>query len=465
MTSVDHPLAHLARSSVPAWLVGGALRDRLLGRATSDYDVVVAGDPERVAHAVGSAAGGFAFALSEGFGSWRVVAHSRSWQVDLLALTGGEIEADLGKRDLTVNALAEPLGGGGLVDPFGGLEDLRAAQLRMVSPRVFDQDPLRVLRVARLGCELEFAVDPATAAVARASAPRLAAVAPERVFSELRRIIASPRALDGLELMAGVGATEAVLPELNALRGVQQSHFHHLDVYEHTIAVLGQTIELERTPESYFGADGEAVRELLAAPLANELSRGGALRFGALLHDVAKPATRRVSGGGRVTFLGHDELGAELASSILGRLRAGERLREHVAALTRHHLRLGFLVHEQPLTRHAIYRYLSACAPVQVDVTLLSVADRLATRGARSDEAIASHLKLARALLAEALSWLADPPRPPIRGDELARALRIVPGPEMGRLLRALEEASFAGEIKTAEQAIQRARQLLAGAG
>ena len=463
--AVTEPLHALAGLVDHAWLVGGALRDRLLGRPTADFDVALAGDPERVARALGSTADGHAFALSEGFGAWRVLAHRRTWQVDLLPLCGETIEADLARRDLTVNAIAEPLGGGAYVDPFGGLADLQARRLRMVSPQAFTDDPLRTLRLVRLACELDFSVEGDTARVARASASGLNRVAPERVFSELKRILSSERAVTGLDLMSAIAVTEAVLPELSALRGIEQSRFHHLDVYDHTRAVLAETIELERDPALTFAEHGGAVRELLAQPLANELTRGQALRFGALFHDVAKPQTRHTTPEGRVTFIGHDEAGANIASAVLGRLRASERLCEYVAALTRHHLRLGFLVHEMPLSRRAIYGYLRACAPVPVDVTVLSVADRLATRGSGSSPAIAKHLDLARQLLGEALSWVADPPRPPLRGDQLARALGIRPGPTIGRVLQALEEASFTGEIATPEEAIERARELLDRAG
>jgi hypothetical protein len=161
--------------------------------------------------------------------------------------------------------------------------------------------------------------------------------------------------------------------------------------------------------------------------------------------------------------MGHDAAGAEVAAAALTRLRASDRLRDHVASLTRHHLRLGFLVHDMPLSRRAIYRYLRACEPVEVDVTLLSVADRLATRGRGADEAIARHLELAHQLLGEALAWRADRPRPPVRGDRLARAVGLRPGPEIGRVLAELEEASFAGEIASADDAIERARELLGG--
>ena len=457
------PLAALAGVVGEAWLVGGALRDRLLERPTADFDVAVAVDAELepVARALGRAAGGVAFALSQAFGAWRVVAHDRSWQLDLMAVDGDGIEADLGHRDLTINAIAESLHARGCyVDPFGGLQDLRERRLRMVSERSFAADPLRTMRLARLSAELGFEVAPATLRGARQSAARLAEVAAERIFSELKRLLGAERALHGLAVMDGIEATDAVLPELVALRGVAQSRFHHLDVADHTYAVLAETIELQRDPHAYFGELGPALGAVLAAPLADQLTRGEAMRFGALLHDVAKPQTRSVTEAGRVMFMGHDEAGARASIEILRRLRASDRLAEHVAALTRHHLRLGFLVHEMPLGRSPVYRYLDACSPVAVDVTVLSVADRLATRGDGSEAAIDRHLELAQQLLTEALSWAANPPRAPVRGDELAKALGVRPGPAIGTLLERLREATFTGEIATRDEAIEHARRL-----
>jgi len=462
---MSDPLDALAGLAPDAWLVGGAVRDRVLGRDTADFDVTVAGPVAPAARAVGRAAGGVAFELSEAFGAWRVVAHDRTWQLDLLPLDGATIEEDLSRRDLTINAIAAPLAAEGYIDPFGGLEDLRRRRLRAVSPGAFQRDALRVLRLARLGCELSFQVDAETLALARAGAPALDAVAPERVFVELKRLVCAPAALDGLVLMDRTGATGVVLPELSALHGVEQSRFHHLDVADHTRAVLAETISLEQEPERLAGPEADALRQYLSAPLANELTRGQALRFGALLHDIAKPQTRSVTSAGRVTFMGHDEAGARLSAAILGRLRASERLRQHVAALTRHHLRLGFLVHETPLTRRAVYEYLHVTAPVAVDVTVLSVADRLSTRGDNAEVAIARHLELAGQLIREAMAWVADPPRPPLRGDELVRALGIKPGPVLGGLLAELEAASFSGEVATREEAIERARQLIASGG
>ncbi|HEX4114564.1 MAG TPA: HD domain-containing protein [Solirubrobacteraceae bacterium] len=452
-----------------AWLVGGAVRDRLLGRPGADLDVVLDGDPREAARAIEQAAKSAGapaacFALSEEFGAWRVVARGGAWQVDIEAMRDPSLEADLRLRDFTVNAIAEPLNGGDRLDPLGGLEDLHARRLRMAGPEAFKDDPLRVLRLVRIAVELEMEPELEAIVAARAEAPRLKQISPERIFLELQRIIASAQALRGLELMSELGATRIVLPELEALRGVEQSRFHHRDVYGHTLEVFERTIELtagasDSEPIAALGGERRTpVLELLAEPLADGMTRGQALRWAALLHDAAKPATRSVRLlDRRVTFLGHDVQGAELARDVLGRLRASVRLREHVAALVRHHLRLGFLVHEpQPLARGTVYDYLHACEPVEVDVTLLSVCDRLATRGAKAEQAIAAHVDLARRMLDDALEWhRTGAPKPLLRGDHLASELGIPLGPRVGELLAALVRAQYTGEVSTREQALE----------
>jgi poly(A) polymerase len=456
-----------------AWLVGGAIRDRVLGRPTQDVDVVVEGDPAEAAHAVARAAGrATCFALSEEFGAWRVVARDSSWQLDVEPLRGGSVEADLAMRDFTVNAIAEPIEGGAPIDPLGGLADLAAGRLRMAGAGAFADDPLRVLRLVRVAVELDLEPEDSTLRGASAQAGGLREVSAERVFIELHRIIAAQRAPWGLQTMSELGALAVVLPELEALRGVEQNRFHHRDVYGHTLEVLERTIALTTAgdgrapaPIESLGEHETEVQALLAEPLADRLTRGDALRWGALLHDAAKPLTREIRpSDGRVTFIGHDLRGAELADTVLERLHASVRLRAHVAALVRHHLRLGFLVHEpQPLSARTVFAYLYACSPVEVDVTMLSVADRLATRGDRAQESIDAHMNVARGLLRDALRWRAEgPPRALIRGDELAEELAIPLGPRIGQILRELTAAQYAGELATREDALLYSRNLIA---
>jgi poly(A) polymerase len=435
-----------------AWLVGGAVRDRLLGRATDDVDVALEGDPRGAARAIARATRGVAFELSGAFGAWRVVGRDHSWHIDLVTLRDGDIRADLAARDFTINAMAEPLAGGDVLDPHGGRADLEARRVRMIAESALADDPLRTLRAVRLVCELDLELDAATATATGRYASGIDRVAPERVFGELKRIVTAQRARHGLELMDAHGLTAAVLPELTALHGVEQNEFHHADVYDHTLEVLDAVAALEGNREFL----GDRAVALLAQPLADELTRAGAMRFAALLHDAAKPQTRGVRPDGRVTFIGHDEAGAALARTVLRRLRASQRTIDYVAALTLHHLRLGFLVHERPLERRSIWRYMRATAPWTDDVTIFTVADRLATRGRGAEEAIPAHVALAREMLAAEPA----PSAPLIRGDDLARELGIVPGPRLGELLAQLEEDRYAGEISTREEAIARAREL-----
>jgi tRNA nucleotidyltransferase/poly(A) polymerase len=458
--------ARAALAGRPAWLVGGAVRDRLLERPTADLDLVVDADVRGAARTLARAVDGPAFELSDEFGAWRVLAGDRSWQADLSPLRGGSLEADLALRDFTVNAIAEPLAGGERIDPHDGARDLAARRLRAVGPQAFSDDPLRALRLVRLAAELALEPEAATLELARAHAASVAGVAQERVFDELKRIVGGDAVLRSLRRMDELGLTAVVLPELDELRGVEQNRYHHADVHGHTIEVLEQTVALEADPGAVLGEEhAGALQALLDEPLADDVDRGFALRLGALLHDAAKPATLGHRDDGTPTFLGHDRAGAQLARDVLTRLRASEKLKAHVAALVRHHLRLGFLVHERPLTRRALYRYLTTAQPVEVDVTLLSVADRLATRGRKADESIARHVELAREVLPEALAWRArGRPEPLVRGDRLAAELRLADGPEIGRLLAAIEEARFAGDVRTADEALALAARLHDGA-
>ncbi|HEY5977437.1 MAG TPA: HDIG domain-containing metalloprotein, partial [Solirubrobacterales bacterium] len=389
------------------------------------------------------------------------VAGRDGWQVDATALRGDAIEADLAQRDFTVGAVAVPLAGGAPIDPFDGLGDLERQLLRAVGERSFAEDPIRLLRAARLAADLDLALDPTTSELARREAERAGEPAGERQLVELRRLLGGPRPLRGLELLDELALTPTVLPEIEALRGIEQGPNHHLDVHGHTLAVLEQALEVERDLDRFAGERAGEVQELLDQPLADDMTRGTALRFGALLHDVGKPATRGERGG-YVTFIGHDGTGAEIIDGLCARLRASRALTEHLRALALHHLRLGFLVHEAPLPPRRVHEYLRATEPVAADVTLLTIADRLSARGSgpfATDEAIQAHLDLARAMLASALDWRRDgPPKPFLRGDELAAELGIAEGPELGRLLAELEAARYAGEVGSREEAVAWAR-------
>jgi poly(A) polymerase len=459
------PLVELAQRALGGregvWIAGGAVRDAALGREVVDLDLAVADDPAPVAKAIARQGGGNSFELSAEFATWRAVAADQSWQLDVTTLRGETIEADLGERDFTIGAVAVPLAGGAPIDPHGGLADLERGVLRAVSERSFAADPLRLLRAARFAAGLRLEIDPETASLARSAAPRAAEAAGERQLVELRQLVGGPDPLRGMALLDELGLTPVVLPEIEALRGVEQGPNHHLDVHGHTLAVLERTLEVEANLARFGGERAAELEALLAEPLADEMSRGTALRFGALLHDVGKPATRSEKDG-FVTFVGHDRDGVAIVGGLCGRLRASRDLTRHLQDLTLHHLRLGFLVHEAPLPPRRVHEYLRATGPVAPDVTLLTVADRLSARGSgplATEEAIEAHLALARQMLAAALDWRREgPPKPLLRGDELAAELGLAEGPAVGELLAELEAAQYAGEIADRQTAIEHLR-------
>lgn len=460
-------------SGTEAWFVGGVVRDRLMGRDLADLDLVTAADAEAAARRLADDVGAAVFPLSEEFGGWRVVPREGGWQVDITPLAEGGLEADLARRDLTINAIAcpidrasesgtgQPLPDSSLIDPHGGIHDIEGGVLRAVGDAGFAQDPLRVARLARFACGFGFAIDPRTLGLARDSAAGLKSVAGERVLSELLAILSSEDPAGGIEALKGTGALGAVMPEAAEIEAVEQSVYHHLDVWEHTLETLRIAVELERDP-STLGPAAEAAAGQLAAELGDGASRWTVIRLTLLMHDIAKGRTRTVFDDGRVGFPGHDLLGARMSTGICERLRTSSRVRDRVSAMIAHHLDAGYLSDSMPVTRRDVHAYLVACGAAALDVTVLGIADRLATRGRNSEAAIAKHLELAGILIEAATELeLNGAPEPLVRGDRLAEELGIPHGPRLGELLAELAAARYAGEISTESEAIDHARRHL----
>jgi putative nucleotidyltransferase with HDIG domain len=286
-------------------------------------------------------------------------------------------------------------------------------------------------------------------AAARAAAPVLTTSAPERLVDEFGRILAQPEAWRGVGLLDDLGALTALIPELEKGRGMEQNPFHHKDVLGHILEVVRHADELAADPEPVFRSMAPRVAAWLAEPLADEMTRREGLLLAGLFHDVAKPATKAVTDEGRVTFMGHDVLGAQMADEWFRAMHTSTRLREHVTLMVCRHLPLGFLVHRQPLSLRQIDRYLRSTAPAEVDLLVLSVADRLATAGARTTEsAIGRHLALAREVLAVHFELLdRGPIRPLVDGAAISRLLERAPGPWLSEILAALREEQLVGKV------------------
>ena len=253
----------------------------------------------------------------------------------------------------------------------------------------------------------------------------------------------------------------AVLPELTALEGIEQSRFHHLDVFDHTVEVLDGWIELEADLSPCSATCGRPSASMLAEPLADGLTRGEASASAPCF--TTWPSRPPAASGRRQGHVHRPRRrrARRWWATIFRRLRTSERLRAYVGELTRHHLALGFLVHRRPLDARAMHATCAAPTPSRSRSRCCPCADRLATRGQGQEPWIAAHLELAREVMAAALAWrAAGPPAPPVRGDELARELGMAPGPDLGTLLAALEEAVYAGEVADRDQAVDYARRM-----
>lgn len=473
--------ADLARTALAAaegaapgrvWLVGGAIRDLLLGDLRPlDLDLVVDGDPGPVTQAVSDALRAPRFGLSDRFGGHRVTA-ATGLQVDVMPLHPDGLDADLCRRDLTINAIALPLAAARswpaidraeLIDLSGGLADLGARVLRAVGPDAMRDDPLRILRIARaVAGGGAWRLDGETVRLARAAAAGLDQVAGERIGYELRGTLCGAQPLRGLAALRRLGGMDAVLPEVAALDGVTQSKYHHLDVGGHTREVVAYTVQLEDRLSAFVDDDSAAwVVEHLADEIGGGWSVRETMRFGALLHDIAKPTTRfEDPSRGIIGFPNHDREGVKIAGRVLERLRVPRKVVRGVQSLTLNHLRLGFLVHARPLDRGAVYDYLRRCEPMEVEVTVLALADRLATRGRRAEEAIAAHADLTRELLPAAIAWRESggAPAPLLDGDALMARTGAPGGRWLAEALEAQRRARFLDPSLTVDGAWAAAR-------
>lgn len=458
---LDALRAVLKQRGREGWLVGGTVRDREIGRPAFDADVVVDDDPRQVAGAVASRLGLPWFALSQEWGAYRVV--GSPGHLDVAAVRGGGVAADLALRDFTLNAMALPLSGGGLVDPFGGRRDVQHRRLVAVGPRIFADDPLRLMRAVRLAHTLDLTIDPALSDLARSEAGRLPDAAAERVLSEIVLTLDVGRSAAAVGRWADLGLLDVLFPEVTALHGVGQSPFHHLDVYGHTLAAMEQLDEVLAAPGAYFEGSAELLAERLARPVDGVMPRPVALRLGALLHDVAKPQTKAFDDQGRIMFWGHTEMGGAVAAGICARLRCPVASTSLVRRVVERHLAVGFLQHEAPVPARAAVSYLWDAAPWEPEVIMVSVADRLATRGVRTEARhLARHLAVANELMDRWRERTMDGiPRPPVTGDDLMVGLGLEPGPLLGKVLREVRLASEAGEIGDRDAALAAAETYL----
>ncbi len=469
MTRIEASLARLSADlGGNAQVVGGAVRDRLLGMSVDEVDIVV-DQAEVWARAAAEHLGVRAARIGREPEVWRLVVDGGT--VDVVERVGS-LRADLMRRDFTVNAMAVGLPAyvaGDLVavvDPLGGRADLEHRRLRMCSDSAISDDPVRALRGIRLEATRELRMTAETEAAVRAGAQGLEAVAAERVWLELERVLLHERSSSSVRRMEALGLLDVIVPELAVCRGVDQRPVHRRDVLGHQLDALewiDALISLERPRDAMARELWSALWRSDAFERADELQaelwkRRLVLRVATLLHDLGKPATRRVDPDGRTRFFGHSELGTELVGKRLSALRAPRAVIDPVATLVLHHLRPGQVAAPgRAPTARALHRFHLALGELAAPLCLLFLADSLATVGA---EALAPRWPAYVAHVAGIVSgWDRDlgrrvPSRSHVlSGHAIMEATGLRPGPLVGAIRAAVEEAAAVGEIATTEEA------------
>jgi poly(A) polymerase len=424
-----------ARAGYELALVGGPVRDVFLRRAPGDVDLTTDARPQRVLELIEGWADQV-WTIGIGFGTVGLRKGSDTFEITTYRSEhyergsrkpevqyGTSLEDDLSRRDFTVNAMAARLPGYELVDPFGGLADLKAGLLRTPGrPQAsFDADPLRILRAARFTAQLGFRITPEVAAAMGELAPRLAIVSAERVSAELAKLLLSPLPggpSAGIALLVDTGVADQVLPEIPMLRLETDEHFRHKDVYQHSLTVLNQAIDLEPR----YGLEQDLV-----------------LRLAALLHDIGKPRTRSRLPGGRVAFHHHEVVGAKMARRLLERLRFPKDVTAEVSRLVELHLRFhGYGTGEW--TDSAVRRYVTDAGPLLTRLHALTRADCTTRNQAKAQRLARAYDSLEEriALLAEREELAAI--RPDLDGNDIMAILGVRPGPLVGRAYAHLRE-------------------------
>lgn len=465
--------------SPPVYLVGGAVRDLLLRRPTHDLDFVTSGDALSMARKAANALGGAYYTMDQERETGRVILVGKDDDrtvIDFARQRGERLEDDLRLRDFTINALAFDIRNPNkIIDPLGGGIDLRQKRLKACSQDSFSNDPIRVLRALRQAHAFGLKIETETLRWLRQAAPLLPRVSMERQRDEIFRILDGKSPASVLRALDMVGVLELVLPELQELKGVGQSHPHIYDVWNHSLEVLNKleavlsVLQTDYDPDQVnslplglmvlrLGRYRTQLHEHLSRLFTPDRSGRQLLFLAALYHDIAKPQSRTNESSGRVRFFGHDRQGAEIMAQRSRALRLSNDETEHLSLTVRHHMRPFLLTQtgEKP-SRKAIYRFFRDTKQAGVDVCILSVADHLGTVGpALNQDDFKAHLDTVRELLE---AWWEKPHEavtPPalIDGQDLIQEFNLHPGKKIGEILEAVREIQAAGQVHTRQEAL-----------
>ena len=440
-------------ASPGVYIVGGTIRDMLMDKAPVDFDIAAVPPCEPLAREIAANVGSRAVPIGKpGAMIYHIAAGDRRF--DIAPLCGENIEADLRRRDFTVNAMAWDIAGARLIDPLAGAADLKARQIRMISPQNLEADPIRLLRAFRLAACLCFTLAADTRAAIAARADRIQEAAGERIRDEWMKILAVDKALPHIREMDAAGLLTAVFPELADLKNCRQNGHHEFDGFAHTLSAFSHLEALlchpeTLQPENIQTDTGESPQAAVSDPVR--------LKLALLLHDIGKPACRSRDEAGRIHFYRHESAGADMAEAAGRRLRLSNRHQAYITFIIRNHLRPLFLFtgrQMQKLTHKGITRFFRQSAPFTVDLLIHAIADGRGKTSAQQQTAFESFCRqLIRRYLVEFLPRAAAPPL--ITGHDLIRECRLSPSPLFSEILSRVETERLAGRLQSRADALE----------
>lgn len=457
----------LQHRSAEVYLVGGAVRDALLGKLdmVADLDLVVSEEALPLARTLANQLQAAYYPIDPEREVGRIVLPDQTY-IDIATYRGATLLEDLSLRDFTINAIALKLdiNAPKIIDPLSGQADLRLKTIRATSEAALRDDPLRAIRAVRLAAQLGFTITQETQTWISNQADNLKDISAERLRDEMLKLFQVDRPGQAVAQLRILGLLSHILPEAMAMVGVAQSPPHHLPVFEHTLLVMEwiQLVTLDDARLAFLKPIKAELQAYFQTEVSGNISRAALMPLAALLHDIGKPQTFTPGSDGRIRFWNHPQKGADIATRVMRRWHFSVQASRFVTTIVRHHMRPLLLAHQHTVSKRAIHRFLVATADAAPAIAIFSLFDHLGMFV--PDTGQTEWQRLSEVVLHLCQAYFSPKPLPLLTGREVMNHLQLTSGPLVGLILRELKEAQAIGQITTKEEALAFARELVSKA-
>jgi tRNA nucleotidyltransferase/poly(A) polymerase len=441
-----------------SYIVGGSIRDLLLGRTPIDYDIAVTGNPEQFAKQLMAKSDGHLVRLGKP-GKMIIRVISGNLIFDITSLNGTSIEDDLNQRDFTINAIAYDLYSEEIIDCLGGLQDLADKKVRMVTNDIFKKDPVRLIRAYRIGACLNFEIEDTTAKTITSDTKLLKNIPGERMRAELLSMLGTSTSYLYLSQMATSGLLTAIFPDLDRLKGCFQNHYHHFDGFEHTLRAYGHLETLLNDPGKFLPDMSDKIHQYI------DNNKPALIKCAILLHDIGKPLMKTLDGSGKCHFYGHARKSADMAQKISQGLRFSNLERQFIDGIIRNHMKplsLFIAYEKKTLTQKGITRFYKKCGEYTPALLLTAIADTQAKQNKINHKNNAFMAFLKKMIFEYFYNFQPISNEPPlITGRDLIHVFGLKPSPLFRKFLDLVDDAKLTKTIKNRSEALELIREFL----